>query len=127
LVWVVLLIMVSILGTLVKQIHNSKILQCLKVDEIIFQIKKVLMVDCNKISETFDTEELMEYLRLVGTLGEVTSYNDIFPILTLIALLSGEGLTSEGARFATDMRNKYFTVLVTNQLSFDNFLYVLDY
>ena len=71
------------------------------------------MVDCNKISETFDTEELMEYLRLVGILGEVTSYSDIFPILTLIALLSGEGLTSEGARFATDMRNKYFTVLVT--------------
>lgn len=117
--------MVLILGTLIKQIHIGKILQCLKVDEIIFQIKKVLMVDCNKISETFDTEELMEYLRLVGTLGEVTSYNDIFPILTLIALLSGEGLTSEGARFATDMRNKYFTVLVTNQLSFDNFLYVL--
>jgi hypothetical protein len=71
------------------------------------------MVDCNKISETFDTEELMEYLRLVGTLGEVTSCSEIFPILTLIALLSGEGLSSDGARFATDMRNKYFTVLVT--------------
>jgi hypothetical protein len=71
------------------------------------------MTDCNKISATFDTEELMDYLRLVGTLGEATSYTDIFPILTLIALLSGEGLTSEGARFATDMRNKYFTVLVS--------------
>lgn len=79
---------------------------------IIFQIKKVLMVDCNKVSSMFDTQELMEYLRLVGTLGEVTSYSDLFPILTLIALLSGDGLSSEGARFATDMRNKYFTVLV---------------
>jgi hypothetical protein len=76
------------------------------------------MVDCNKISETFDTEELMEYLRLVGTLGEVTSYSEIFPILTLIALLSGEGLSSDGARFATDMRNKYFTVLVTINIFF---------
>ena len=79
---------------------------------ILFQIKKVLMVDCNKVSSMFDTQELMEYLRLVGTLGEVTSYSDLFPILTLIALLSGDGLSSEGARFATDMRNKYFTVLV---------------
>ena len=70
------------------------------------------MVDCNKVSSMFDTQELMEYLRLVGTLGEVTSYSDLFPILTLIALLSGDGLSSEGARFATDMRNKYFTVLV---------------
>jgi hypothetical protein len=49
---------------------------------------------------------------LVGTLGEVTSYEDLFPILTLIALLSGDGLSSDGASFATDMRNKYFTVLV---------------
>ena len=71
------------------------------------------MADCNRISATYDTSEMMEYLRLVGTLGEVTSYTDLFPILTLIALLSGEGLTSEGARFATDMRNKYFTVLVS--------------
>jgi hypothetical protein len=70
------------------------------------------MVDCNKVSSMFDTQELMEYLRLVGTLGEVTSYSDLFPILTLIALLSGDGLSSEGARFATYMRNKYFTVLV---------------
>ena len=80
---------------------------------IFFQIKKVLMADCNRISATYDTSEMMEYLRLVGTLGEVTSYTDLFPILTLIALLSGEGLSSEGARFATDMRNKYFTVLVS--------------
>ena len=71
------------------------------------------MADCNRISATYDTSEMMEYLRLVGTLGEVTSYTDLFPILTLIALLSGEGLSSEGARFATDMRNKYFTVLVS--------------
>ena len=70
------------------------------------------MVDCNKVSSTYNTTELMEYLRLVGTLGEVTSYEDLFPILTLIALLSGDGLSSDGARFATDMRNKYFTVLV---------------
>jgi hypothetical protein len=42
----------------------------------------------------------------------VTSYEDLFPILTMIALLSGDGLSSDGARFATDMRNKYFTVLV---------------
>ena len=70
------------------------------------------MVDCNKVSSTYNTTELMEYLRLVGTLGEVTSYVELFPILTLIALLSGDGLSSDGARFATDMRNKYFTVLV---------------
>ena len=70
------------------------------------------MVDCNKVSTTYNTTELMEYLRLVGTLGEVTSYEELFPILTLIALLSGDGLSSDGARFATDMRNKYFTVLV---------------
>ena len=70
------------------------------------------MVDCNKVSSTYNTHELMEYLRLVGTLGEITSYEDLFPILTLIALLSGDGLSSDGARFATDMRNKYFTVLV---------------
>lgn len=79
---------------------------------IVFQIRKILMVDCNRVSATYDTRELMEYLRIVGTLGEVTSYEELFPLLTLIALLSGDGLSSEGARFATDMRNKYFTVLV---------------
>ena len=79
---------------------------------IVFQIRKILMVDCNRVSSTYDTRELMEYLRIVGTLGEVTSYEELFPLLTLIALLSGDGLSSEGARFATDMRNKYFTVLV---------------
>jgi hypothetical protein len=71
------------------------------------------MVDCNKVSAAYDTQELMEYLRLVGTLGEVTSYEELFPILTLIALLTGDGLSADGARFATDMRNKYFTVLVS--------------
>lgn len=79
---------------------------------IVFQIRKILMVDCNRVSATYDTRELMEYLRIVGTLSEVTSYEELFPLLTLIALLSGDGLSSEGARFATDMRNKYFTVLV---------------
>ena len=79
---------------------------------IVFQIRKILMVDCNRVSATYDTRELMEYLRIVGTLGEVTSYEELFPLLTLIALLSGDGLSSEGARFATDMRNKYFIVLV---------------
>ena len=79
---------------------------------IVFQIRKILMVDCNRVSATYDTRELMEYLRIVGTLGEVTSYEELFPLLTLSALLSGDGLSSEGARFATDMRNKYFIVLV---------------
>ena len=72
------------------------------------------MVDCNKISAAFDTNEMLDYLRMVGTLGEVTSYEEIFPILTLIALLSGDGLSPEGATFATDMRNKYFTLLVNS-------------
>lgn len=52
-----------------------------------------------QISSHFDTVELMDYLRLVGTLGEVTSYNEFFPIFTLIALLSGEGL-SQGGQFS---------------------------
>jgi hypothetical protein len=45
------------------------------------KIKKINMSDCNRVSAVLTSEEMIDYLRLVGSLGEVTTDEDVFKIL----------------------------------------------
>jgi hypothetical protein len=56
------------------------------------KIKKIHMADCNRVSAVLTSEEMLDYLRLVGSLGEVTSDEDVFKILVLLSLFSGDDL-----------------------------------
>ena len=55
-------------------------------------MKKIQMADCNKVSAILTSDEMMDYLRLVGSLGEVTSDDEIFKMLVLLSLFSGDDL-----------------------------------
>ena len=56
------------------------------------RMKKIQMADCNKVSAILTSDEMMDYLRLVGSLGEVTSDDEIFKMLVLLSLFSGDDL-----------------------------------
>ena len=75
------------------------------------KIKKIQMSDCNRVSAVLTTEEMMDYLRLVGSLGEVTTDEDVFKILVLLSLFSGDDLPESTERFVSDMRNGYMKIL----------------
>ena len=75
------------------------------------KIKKISMSDCNRVSAVLTSEEMIDYLRLVGSLGEVTTDEDIFKILVLLSLFSGDDLPDSTEDFVTKMRNGYMKIL----------------
>ena len=92
------------------------------------RLKKVKMTDYNRFTSVFDSDELTDYLRLTGSLGEIAVDEQVFDIVTLVSLFSDvtaastfsgssnvEAAAAEynsGAkRFVSDLRNKYLTVL----------------
>jgi hypothetical protein len=75
------------------------------------KIKKIQMSDCNRVSALLSSAEMIDYLRLVGTLGEVTSDEEVFRMLVLLSLFSGDDLPESTARFVTEIRNGYIKML----------------
>ena len=62
-------------------------------------MKKIQMADCNNVSAILTSDEMMDYLRLVGSLGEVTSDDEIFKMLVLLSLFSGDDLPGNNSSF----------------------------
>jgi hypothetical protein len=54
---------------------------------------------------------MIDYLRLVGSLGEVTSDEDVFKTLVLLSLFSGDDLPESVEEFVGDVRNGYMKML----------------
>ena len=88
------------------------------------RLKKVKMTDYNRFTSVFDSDELTDYLRLTGSLGEIAVDEQVFDIVTLVSLFSDVTSSSSGGssnveaeynsgakRFVSDLRNKYLTVL----------------
>lgn len=77
------------------------------------KIKKIQMSDCNRVSSLLSSAEMLDYLRLVGSLGEVTSDEDIFKMLVLLSLFNvdDEDLPESTAQFVTNIRNGYLKML----------------
>jgi hypothetical protein len=75
------------------------------------KIKKIQMSDCNSASKLLTSEEMIDYLRLVGSLGEVTSDEDVFKTLVLLSLFSGDDLPESVEEFVGDVRNGYMKML----------------
>ena len=75
------------------------------------KIKKIQMADCNRVSAILTSEEMIDYLRLVGSLGEVTSDEDVFKMLVLLSLFSGDDLPESVEQFVGDVRNGYIKML----------------
>ena len=90
------------------------------------RLKKVKMTDYNRFTSVFDSDELTDYLRLTGSLGEIAVDEQVFDIVTLVSLFSDVTSSISGStnveaaaaeynsgakRFVSDLRNKYLTVL----------------
>lgn len=76
------------------------------------KLRKVSMLDCNKVTTIFTTEEMMEYTTCVVNLGEIMHDWETFKLLTLISLFSNcQNLSVNGVQFAEKMKSQYMTLL----------------
>ena len=80
------------------------------------KVKKIQMTDYNRATSIFDSHELTDYLRLIGSLGEIAVDDEVFDIVTLVSLFCDEDAqqlcqTKGGNRFSAELRNRYLTVL----------------
>ena len=76
------------------------------------KLKKISMVDCNRVAAFLNSEEIMDYMNLVVDLDELTKETEMFKLLTLVALFSAnEDLSPEAAQFVTEVRNQYLSIV----------------
>ena len=79
----------------------------------IVKLKKVSLIDCNRVSQIFNATEIFDYINISVHLGELTSDKEIFRTMALMSLFSqSEGeLSPRAAQFVAEMRLKYFSLL----------------
>ena len=75
------------------------------------KLRKISLVDCNKIATLFSTEEMMEFTNLVVSINEFTQDWEMFRLLTLVSLFSGDDLSTEAENFAAKLKEQYLTLL----------------
>ena len=76
-----------------------------------FQLKKVSMADCNRVAGVMDADELISYMNTVVSLNELTQEPEMFKLLTLVALFSGDELSPEASKYVTEIRNQYMAII----------------
>ena len=79
----------------------------------IVKLKKVSLVDCNRVSHLFNAKEIFDYLHLSVHLGELTSERDVFKTMALLSLFSQseDRLSPAAAQFVAEMKGKYLSLL----------------